>query len=190
MEVGNAFQQDLLKVMASSLQMAIFAPSIQAMKRTLNLVPGVLIALATLLTNPAPAQGEGTTRSYGEKITPEGAISTMELAKVMSTTDAYRTKVECEIITSCVKKGCWMDVKLPDGDVMKVRFKDYGFFVPTQGLEGKHAVMQGEATVEVTDVATLRHYAEDAGKSKEEIERITEPEKSLMFLADGVLITD
>jgi len=38
-------------------------------------------------------------------------------------------------------------------------------------------------------VATLRHYAEDAGKSKEEIEKITEPETNLMFLADGVLIT-
>ena len=82
-----------------------------------------------------------------------------------------------------------MDVKLPDGDVMKVRFKDYGFFVPTKGLEGKRAVMQGTATREELDVATLRHYAEDAGKSKEEIEKITEPENNLMFLADGVLIT-
>ena len=72
---------------------------------------------------------------------------------------------------------------------MMVRFKDYGFFVPTKGLEGRRAVMQGYASKETTDVATLRHYAEDAGKSKEEIAKITEPETSLMFLADGVLIT-
>ena len=72
---------------------------------------------------------------------------------------------------------------------MKVRFMDYGFFVPTKGLEGKKAVMQGTATREVVDVPTLRHYAEDAGKSKEEIELITDPETNLMFLADGVLIT-
>jgi hypothetical protein len=39
-------------------------------------------------------------------------------------------------------------------------------------------------------VATLRHYAQDAGKSKEEIDKITEPKHMLTFLADGVLITD
>lgn len=128
-------------------------------------------------------------KSYGDAITPDGALSTAEFLKAMAGTDSLAAKLECEIVTSCVKKGCWMDVKLPDGEVMKVRFKDYGFFVPTQGLEGKKAVMQGYATKETTDVPTLRHYAEDAGKSKEEIEKITTPETSLMFLADGVLIT-
>jgi len=81
-------------------------------------------------------------------------------------------------------------VKMPDGSKMKVRFKDYGFFVPKKGLEGKRAVLQGTATRETLDVATLRHYAQDAGKSKEEIEKITEPKHMLTFLADGVLITE
>lgn len=149
-------------------------------------------ALLTLACNSLPGEAlaqEKEVKSYGDAITADGAISTAALIKTMATTDSVATKVECEIITSCTKKGCWMDVKLPDGGVMKVRFKDYGFFVPTKGLEGKRAVMQGYATKEVTDVATLRHYAEDAGKSKEEIAKITEPETSLMFLADGVLIT-
>ncbi len=143
-------------------------------------------------TLPATAQdkvAETTVKSYGEAIKPEGAISTAEFVKTMADKKEMATKIDCEIITSCAMKGCWMDVKLPDGDVMKVRFKDYGFFVPTKGLEGKRAVMQGTATREELDVATLRHYAEDAGKSKEEIEKITEPENNLMFLADGVLIT-
>ena len=130
-----------------------------------------------------------TVKSYGEAIKPEGAISTAELLKVMGEKEEFTTKVEGEISTSCAMKGCWMDMKLPNGDVMKVRYKDYGFFVPTKGLEGKMAVMQGTATRETLDVATLRHYAEDAGKSKEEVEKITEPENNLMFLADGVLIT-
>jgi hypothetical protein len=128
-------------------------------------------------------------KSYGQAITADGAISTADLLKAMSTTDSLATKVECEIITSCIKKGCWMTVKMPDGGNMMVRFLDYGFFVPTEGLEGKKAVMKGMASKETVDVATLRHYAEDAGKSKEEIAKITEPETNLMFLADGVLIT-
>ncbi len=128
-------------------------------------------------------------KHYGEEITAEGAISTTEFVKQMKSADSLATKIEAEVITSCIKKGCWMDVKLPDGDVMKVKFKDYGFFVPTEGLEGKRAVLQGYATKEVTDVATLRHYAEDAGKSEDEIAKINEPEESLFFIADGVLIT-
>lgn len=144
---------------------------------------------AALLTAPAAMSQEKTVKSYGAEITPDGAVSTANFAKMMSTTDSMAVKVECEIITSCTKKGCWMTVQMPDGKDMMVRFKDYGFFVPTKGLEGKHAVLQGYATKEVVDVPTLRHYAEDAGKSKEEIEKITEPEHNLMFLADGVLIT-
>jgi hypothetical protein len=35
----------------------------------------------------------------------------------------------------------------------------------------------------------LKHYAEDAGKSPEEIEKINEPQTSINFLAEGVLIS-
>lgn len=140
----------------------------------------------TMVHNPASAQ---EVKSYGEAIKADGAISVEQMLKQMGEKNELATKVEVEIRNSCTMKGCWMDVKLPNEEVMKVRFKDYGFFVPTKGLEGKRAVLQGTATKETTDVATLRHYAEDAGKSKEEIEKITEPENSLMFLADGVLIT-
>ena len=147
----------------------------------------VAAAIALACSN-APATAQDI-HSYGAKITADGAISTADLAKAMSQSDSMAVKLECEIITSCVKKGCWMTVQMPNDQKMMVRFKDYGFFVPTKGLEGKRAVMQGYASKETVDVATLRHYAEDAGKSKEEIAKITEPEHNLMFLADGVLIT-
>lgn len=157
------------------------------MKTPLALTIAAILAFAC---NTAPTEvAAQDTHSYGEKITAEGAITTAELAKKMAGADSLVAKVECEIITSCTKKGCWMTVQMPDGEKMMVRFKDYGFFVPTHGLEGKRAVLQGYASKETTDVATLRHYAEDAGKSKEEIAKINEPETSLMFLADGVLIT-
>jgi hypothetical protein len=48
--------------------------------------------------------------------------------------------------------------------------------------------VEGRAFREVLSVETLRHYAEDAGKSKEEIEAITAPETRLSFEANGVLI--
>lgn len=137
---------------------------------------------------PRPVQAQDGVKSYGARITPDGAISTAEFANAMSTQDSMATKVDCEIITSCTVKGCWMDVKMPDGGVMKVKFVDYGFFVPKQGLEGKRAILQGTASRETMTVEMLRHYAEDAGKSKEEVAAITEPRHTLSFLAEGVLI--
>ncbi|HQV53058.1 MAG: DUF4920 domain-containing protein [Flavobacteriales bacterium] len=163
------------------------------MNRIILLTVTALLAVVCTTSPELKAQDrteQVAMKSFGDAITPDGAITTEDLLKAMTTTDSLATKVQCEVITSCTKKGCWMDVMLKDGEVMKVRFKDYGFFVPTSGLEGKHAIMQGYAKKETTDVATLQHYAEDAGKSEEEIAKITEPETSLMFLANGVLIAE
>lgn len=138
----------------------------------------------------ATSQTAPAAKYYGDSITADGAMNIADFVKATEGKDSLDAKVSCEIITSCQKKGCWMDVKLADGSPMKVRFKDYGFFVPTNGLEGKHAIMQGHAVKEVTDVASLKHYAEDAGQSPEEIAKITEPETSWSFTADGVIIRD
>ncbi|MCW5897823.1 MAG: DUF4920 domain-containing protein [Flavobacteriales bacterium] len=165
------------------------------MTRTLPLALAAfaLFACQTASQEVSAQQGataQPATKSYGARITPDGAISATDFVKAMSAQETMTTKLDCEIISSCAVKGCWMDVKLPDGNPMKVRFVDYGFFVPKQGLEGKRAILQGTASRETFDVATLRHYAEDAGKSKEEIEKITEPKHVLTFLAEGVLITE
>lgn len=159
------------------------------MNRILTLALGASLFLAFNLA-PHTAAAQDGPKSYGKAITAEGAISMEEMLKAMEERDSMDTKLACEIITSCTMKGCWMDVKMPDGSPMKVRFVDYGFFVPKKDMEGKHAIMQGTASRETFDVATLRHYAEDAGKSKEEVDKITEPEYVLTFLAEGVLILD
>lgn len=80
-----------------------------------------------------------------------------------------------------------MKVPISETEEMLVRFKDYGFFVPMDS-EGKEIVMEGKVKKEIIPVAQLRHYAEDAGKSKEEIEKITEDEVKISFMATGVVI--
>lgn len=129
-------------------------------------------------------------KSYGGAITPDSAMTMADFGSAIAGKDSLDTKLACEITASCAKKGCWMDVKMADGNTMKVHFKDYGFFVPTSGLEGKQAIIKGRAMKEVTDVATLKHYAEDAGKSKDECDRITAADTSWSFMAEGVLIKD
>ena len=61
-----------------------------------------------------------------------------------------------------------------DEKLLWFRFKDYGFFMPTDAA-GKEVIVDGKAFVNEVSVADLKHYAEDAGKSPEEIAKITEP---------------
>ena len=53
---------------------------------------------------------------------------------------------------------------------------------------GKTAIFEGKAYHDTTSVEMLREYAKDDGKSKAEIEKITEPEINLSFEATGVII--
>lgn len=125
---------------------------------------------------------------YGERITAENAISVSQLHLELLKGGSFEGKVRGEIQEVCVNKGCWMTLSLPDGKLMRVTFKDYGFFVPTTS-KGYPVIIEGKAEKSITDVATLRHYAEDAGKSKEEIEKIQEDEERFTFEATGVIIS-
>lgn len=125
--------------------------------------------------------------NFGEAISEEGAIPTTELMSQLEGNDSVFVKVKGNIRACCQAKGCWMRMAVGEEDEMMVKFKDYAFFVP-RGASGKDAVVQGWAYVEEVGVDELRHYAEDAGAPKEEIEAITEPEKRLTFMADGVVI--
>ena len=99
------------------------------------------------------------------------------------------TNISGQIIDVCPKKGCWMNVKV-NTDTVFVKFKDYGFFVPKTGIEGKHILMSGNIFRDTISVERLRHYAEDAKKSKEEIELIKVPEYKINMIANAVAIRD
>ncbi len=124
---------------------------------------------------------------YGVAVSKDGAIDVKLLADKMGSEKELFVKIKGDVVTACQVKGCWMTADLGNGKSMRMRFKDYGFFVPKDS-GGKQFYAQGIASWSETSVAELQHYAEDAGKSKEEIEKITEPKKELVFLAEGVLL--
>ena len=125
---------------------------------------------------------------YGDStMTPDGAISGAELLALLGTQDSVQAKVEGNITECCQKKGCWMKVDLGEGKTMHVTFKDYGFFVPLNS-GGRNSVLEGVARVDTLSVEWLRHEAEDANKSAEEIAAITEPQVTLTFEATGVVL--
>ena len=123
---------------------------------------------------------------YGEKINPTNTVSLQDL--ITHAKEKSIAKVNGTILSTCPKKGCWMQVKV-ETDTIQVTFKDYGFFVPKNGLENKKTVLEGFVKQDTISVEMLRHYADDAGKSKSEIELIVKPEFKLSFVASGVIIT-
>ena len=124
---------------------------------------------------------------YGNVIDSSGVNDLSQVKSNLSNNGKTLAKLEGSIVQTCSKKGCWMKVAIEEDTVM-VMFKDYGFFVPTEGAEGKTTFIEGTAYFDTISVEERQHFAEDAGQSEEEIAAITEPEYVLAFETEGVII--
>lgn len=125
--------------------------------------------------------------NYGDVVKGADAVTPATLLQTVESAGTFTGKVSGNIKEVCTNKGCWFAMELPNGSSMRVTFKDYGFFIPTNS-QGFPITIEGVATLSETDVETLRHYAEDQGKSKEEVELIKVPKKEITFEASGALI--
>ena len=126
---------------------------------------------------------------FGANIDTQSLMTMSDLANAyafMSPMDTVYGKVRGEIKEVCSKKGCWMTLDMGSGNNIMVRFKDYGFFMPLDA-EG-YVILRGKAYVSETSIDDLKHYAEDAGASKQAIEAIVSPKKTYSFEADGALL--
>ena len=124
---------------------------------------------------------------FGKSFDEKGAIPIKKLPKEMSKAESLPIKVKGTITEVCQVKGCWMTMDLGNGEMMRIKFKDYGFFVPKDAA-GKTATIEGVAKKEKVDIDELKHMAEDAGKTEEEIKAIDRAKEELTFVADGVII--
>ena len=151
----------------------------------------LLASCSTNQKNAATATSANDGKHFGTMVTAKNAMTYDELVPKMAKTDSLAAKVTGKVGAVCQAKGCWMSLvsEKPGMPEMRVTFKDYAFFMP-KNLAGKRVVIDGYAYVDVTSVDELRHYAEDAGKTKDEIARITEPKREVAFEAAGVLILD
>jgi hypothetical protein len=169
----------------------IFVSQTQKMKKLLYLPLVLIIASSCGETkqdaeNTAPA-ADTSLLYFGDSITMENATPADKLIGQMHGNDSLKIKLSGIVSEVCQKKGCWMTMNIGNDKSMQIRFKDYGFFVP-KDISGKTAVIEGVAFNDTIPVNELKHYAEDEGKSKEEIEKITDPEISISFEANGVII--
>jgi hypothetical protein len=136
---------------------------------------------------PTTDTATATAQFFGDKISEDGAVALSELSALMGDKKELNVKLTGEIEAVCQKKGCWMEIKNPNGEALRVTFKDYGFFMP-KDASGRTAIIEGIAKVEETSIADLKEYAKDAGEGKEAIEAIKETKKELVFEANGVIL--
>ncbi|WP_248723628.1 DUF4920 domain-containing protein [Seonamhaeicola sp. ML3] len=158
----------------------------------------IVVFVCTLILNSCKEKVEETPNkvpkieylSYGKEIIGDDAIAASSMLyhyQDMNARDSINSKMIATVTDVCQAKGCWMTLQLGEGKEAMVKFKDYGFFVP-KDIKGKQVIVNGKAFVNEVPVDELKHYAEDAGKSKQEIAAITESKKTFSFEADGVLV--
>lgn len=126
---------------------------------------------------------------FGAKVHVEKAITAKQLKARLTKSDSIRVTMESVIVANCQHSGCWMDLDFGDDEVIRVTFKDEEFTIPLDS-KGKTVVVKGYAKKDFIPVDLLKHYAEDDGKSQEEIDAITEPQPAYTFEAVGVIIKD
>lgn len=127
---------------------------------------------------------------FGEAFDISNAVKAMDVEAEMKSgniTQKENVTIKGKVSEVCQNRGCWMTVDKGNGEVVRIKFKDYAFFMP-KDISGKTVYVKGTASFQTISVAQQQHYMEDAGKSKEEIEKITEPKINFSFLASGVVI--
>jgi hypothetical protein len=135
-------------------------------------------------TAVAPASSTG---NFGEVITDDAAIPVAILPELLEGKESVNVKLTGDVAAVCQMSGCWMDLHLPNDEIIHVTFKDDGFLLPKDAA-GKTAVIEGVATYDEIPVEMLKRIAEDEGKTQDEIDAITESKLEYTFIAKGVIL--
>jgi len=154
------------------------------MKKLLISLPSLLLACTLMAQPPEGDANPGMT--FGAKTSADGAIAATELTAKLQSTASVDVKVTGKVKEVCKAEGCWLRMETADG-TMLIKMKDHAFLVPLS-MNGKTIVADGTVTLKETSVEMLKHYAEDAGKSKAEIDAIKEPKKEITMQAKGILV--
>ncbi|MGB0618318.1 MAG: DUF4920 domain-containing protein [Myxococcota bacterium] len=121
---------------------------------------------------------------FGEGITLAAARS---LSEVMAEPERYTDEpilVRARISDVCQRKGCWTILREGESTV-RVRFKDYGFFLPKE-ISGREALVEGVVAIRTMSEREARHFAaETRGGKPEEIDG---PQREIGFVATGVRV--
>ena len=159
-------------------------------------VPIIALSLVIALSAGTAAAGENevirlsepvavtdTHEVFGSPLPESGeAIGVGELVENSELYAGKDVLVETRIAKVCQKKGCFF-VAQEGADTVRVTFRDYGFFIPTDS-GGKTVTLAGTFSKKPVSREEAEHHAEDLGEEAPE----TVPEFEYSIVATGVSI--
>lgn len=128
----------------------------------------------------------GETKHFGDRFTVIEPPVTLASAIEKSGEHAGPYKVEATVEKVCKKKGCWFTLNGEGIDKpVRVRMKDYGFFVP-RNADGALAIVEGEVTAREIPQDEAQHYADDEAAAGAEPKKVEGPQKVYEFTATAI----
>ena len=128
----------------------------------------------------------GQTGTYGGEFTVSEAPITLAKAIEQAAGHEGPVKVEATVAKVCKKKGCWFTMADDSTDEeIRVKMKDYGFFVP-RNADGAKVVAEGVIASREIPQEEAQHYADDAAEAGEEPKKVEGPQKVWEFTATAV----
>ncbi len=136
------------------------------------------LTFAVLIVAIAFSAFGGDVVKRGAPIAPDAKALT--IAQVMEKPDDYKKKpvvVEGTVASVCSNMGCWMQL-----DTVRVTFKDYGFFVPTDS-KGMQARAEGVVKVKTLSKEEADHLEGEGATLNRNADGTA---KEVTFVANGV----
>jgi hypothetical protein len=141
-----------------------------------------LVAFVVLAQTSAGAEPPQEDDAFGAALTLEVATP---LPQVIAQAERYAKQpvlVRGTLTDVCQRKGCWTVIR-DQGAHVRVRFKDYGFFLPKDSM-GRGALVEGVVTIETLSEKEARHYEEESRQG--DPDSVKGPRREVGFLASGV----
>jgi len=117
---------------------------------------------AAARTSPAGSLKAGVVLVRGEPLPRNQAAQPLS-AVLSKPEDGKTVLVEGVVRRACSQMGCWMELAPAEGGAgMRVTFKDYGFFVPTDSA-GAKARVQGRLQISQLSAEQAQHLRSEGG---------------------------
>ena len=133
---------------------------------TTLLVFGVVAAnvasAADVIRLSEPHSSDATTETFGGALSQD--IPVRSLSEIMAEPAAYvgrDLQVQTRIAQVCQKKGCFF-IATEGAHSVRVAFKDYAFFVPTDSA-GKTVTLEGQLVRKSLSPEQAEHFSSDLG---------------------------
>lgn len=165
-------------------------------QRALTLLLAALSALMVVSgTGAVMAEPPKATDAFGAALTLEQPTP---LATVLANPERYANQavlIHGRLTDVCQNKGCWTVIQ--DGAAhVRVRFKDYGFFLPKDST-GREAFVEGRVAVETLTEEQAKHYESESRNGNPDAikgpqrrngnpDTIKGPQRRVGFTASGV----